>query len=54
MIYTDTNGQLPVSCSTALYMLGIVMESTPLNEIDFEAFKRAAPFLDAEELDLFN
>ncbi len=54
MFYTDTNGQLPASCSTALYMLGIVMESTPLNEIDFEAFRTVAPAMDSEELDLFN
>jgi hypothetical protein len=43
MFYTDTNGQLPLSCSTALYMVGIVMESTPLDEIDFDAFKVSGP-----------
>jgi|GEM_PF-5002253 len=54
MFYTDTNGQLPESHSTALYMLGIVMQSTPLDEIDFEAFKTLVPELDRKELDLFN
>ena len=54
MFYTDTNGQLPISCSKALVMLGIFMESTPLDEIDFEVFKAVAPDIDAEKLDLFN
>ena len=52
MLYTDTNGQLPISCSPALVMLGIIMESTPLDEIDFEVFKAVAPEIDAEVLDL--
>ncbi len=54
MFYTDTNGQLPISCSTSLYMLGIVMESTPLDEIDFDAFKTVVPEIETRELDLFN
>lgn len=52
MFYTDTNGQLPRSCNTALYVLGILMESRPLSEIDFEAFNALALAMDAEELDL--
>jgi hypothetical protein len=54
MFYTDTNGQLPISCSPALVMLGTVMKSTPLEEIDFEVFVVVAPEIDAEELNLFN
>ncbi len=51
MFYTDTNGQLPISCSMALHMLGIDMESTPLDEIDFEFFQEVALEIDAEEFD---
>jgi hypothetical protein len=53
MFYTDTNGQLPTSCSRALLTLGMVMESTPLDEIDFEVFNSVAPEIDAYELDVF-
>ncbi len=52
MFYTDTNGQFPVSYSKALVMLGIVMESTPLDKIDFEVFKEIDPEIDSEKLDL--
>ena len=54
MFYTDTDGQHPISCSTALVMLGLVMESTPLDEIDFDAFKAMVPEIDSKDLDLFN
>lgn len=52
MFYTDTNGQLPLSCNLALYVLGILMSSKPLSEIDVEAFNSLALAMDAEELDL--
>jgi len=54
MLYTDTNGQFPLSCNTALYVLSILMEEEPLSEIDFEAFSAVALGIDAEALDLFN
>ncbi len=53
MFYTDTNGQFPVSYSKALVMLGIIMESTPLDKIDFEEFKAIDPEIDSAKLDLF-
>lgn len=53
MFYTDTNGLFPISSSTALIMLEIVMESKLLNEIDFELFKEVAPEIDSEDLDIF-
>ncbi len=53
MFFTDTNGQLPTALSTALYMFGIVMEATPLDEIDFDAFKTVAAEIDSGELDSF-
>ncbi len=53
MFYTDTNGQFPISYSKALVMLGIVMESTPLDKIDFEVFKAVDPKIDYERSDLF-
>ncbi len=53
MFYTDTNGQLPIFCSKALVVLGIAMESTPLDKIDFEVFKEIDPVRDSEMLDLF-
>lgn len=46
VFYSDTNGQLPEFHSTALIMLGIVMDSTPLDEIDFEEFKKVAADID--------
>jgi hypothetical protein len=49
MFYTDTNGQLPISCSKALVMLGMVMESTPLDEIDFEVFRAVASEIDSSD-----
>jgi hypothetical protein len=52
MFYTDTNGQLPLSCNLALYVLGTLMSSKPLSEIDVEAFNSLALAMDAEELDL--
>ncbi len=54
MFYTDTNGLFPVSYSKALVMLGIIMESTPLDEIDFEVFKAIDPAIGAGITDLFN
>ncbi len=48
MFYTDTNGEVPFFRSTAFYMLGIVMETTPLAEIDFEQFKDVAPEIDED------
>ncbi len=54
VFYGDTNGKLPLKRSTALFMLGVIMDSTPLDEIDFKQFKRIAPELDSvDELDLF-
>ncbi len=35
-------------------MLGIVMETTPLDEIDFDAFKAVAPEIDSGEFDSFS
>ena len=52
MFYTDTNGQFPTSYSKALVMLGIVMESTQLDKIEFEIFKAIDPDIDSEKLDL--
>ncbi len=52
MFYTDTNGEVPVSRSTALYMLSIVMESTPLDEIDFNVFREVASDIDSGKLDI--
>jgi hypothetical protein len=46
VFYSDTNGQLPEFRSTALIMLGIVMDSTPLDEIDFKEFKKVATDID--------
>jgi hypothetical protein len=46
VFYSDTNGQLPEFRSTALIMLGIVMDCTPLDEIDFEEFKKVSADLD--------
>ena len=37
--YTDTNGIQPFFFNTALLLLGMVMESIPLGEIDFESFQ---------------
>ncbi|MEJ2696426.1 MAG: hypothetical protein P8013_07230 [Candidatus Sulfobium sp.] len=54
MFYTDTNGQLPLSCNLALYVLGILMASKPLAEVDVEAFNSLALAIDAEELNLCN
>lgn len=54
MFYTDTNGQLPLSCNLALYVLGILMASKPVIEIDVEAFTSLALAMDAEELNLCN
>jgi hypothetical protein len=54
MLYTDTNGQVPHFCNTAIYVLGILMESKPLSEIDFEAFSALALAMDAEELGLLS
>lgn len=54
IFYSDTNGKLPHKRSTALFMLGVIMDSTPLDEIDFTQFKKVAPELDSvDELDLF-
>lgn len=52
MFYTDTNGQLPISCNLALYVLGILISSKPLTEVDVDAFNSLALAMDAEELDL--
>ncbi len=52
MFYTDTNGQLPISCIKALVLLGIAMESMPLDQIDFEVFKEIDPRIDSELLGL--
>jgi hypothetical protein len=46
VFYTDTNGSMPELFSTALVMLGIVMESTPVGEIDFDQFNRICSTLD--------
>lgn len=46
MFYTDTNGLMPEEYSTALVILGILMESTPLEEIDFEVFNEISQELD--------
>jgi hypothetical protein len=47
MFYTDTNGQVPQSRSTALAILAIVMETTPLTDINFERFNEITPILDS-------
>ncbi len=52
MFYTDTNGQFPFCYSKALVILGIAMDSMPLDEIDFEVFKAIDPEIDSEKLDL--
>ena len=44
--YTDTNGLMPEHFSTALVILGLLMESTPLEEIDFEVFNAIAKDID--------
>lgn len=54
MFYTDTNGQLPLSSNLALHVLGILMASKPLVEIDVEAFNSLALAMDAEEMNLCN
>jgi hypothetical protein len=46
MFYTDTNGHMPEQFSTALVILGILMKSTPLDEIDFEIFNDIAKDID--------
>jgi hypothetical protein len=46
VFYTDTNGCMPDFFSTALVMLGMVMESTPIGEIDFKQFHRVSATLD--------
>lgn len=47
MIYTDTNGY-PKNLSVALRLLEITMETSPLNEIDFERFNEIMPLLAGE------
>lgn len=54
MFYTDTNGQFPLYCNLALYVLGMLMASKPIVEIDVEAFNSLALAMDAEELNLCN
>jgi hypothetical protein len=46
MFYTDTNGLMPEKFSTALVILGILMDSTPLDEIDFDGFNAIAKDID--------
>lgn len=48
MIYTDTNGEYPKNLSVALRLLEITMETTQLDDIDFERFSEIVPFLDGE------
>jgi hypothetical protein len=47
--YTDTNGQYPRDLSVALRLLEITMETTPLDEINFEQFNGIVPVIDAKE-----
>lgn len=54
MFYTDSNGQLPLSYNLALHVLGILMASKPVVEIDVEAFNSLALAIDAEEVNLCN
>jgi hypothetical protein len=46
VFYTDTNGNLPSDRSTALIMLGITMETFPLNDIGIDNFNNIAPLID--------
>jgi hypothetical protein len=48
VIYTDTNGKYPKNLSVALRLLEITMETTPLEEINFERFNEIAVILDEE------
>jgi hypothetical protein len=42
VFYTDTNGAQPFFFDSALLLLGMVMESIPLGEIDFQTFQKIA------------
>jgi hypothetical protein len=47
IFYTDTNGLMPEQFSTAFAILGILMDTTPLDEIDFEGFNVIAKDIDS-------
>jgi hypothetical protein len=47
--YTDTNGQYPKNLSVALRLLEIAMETTPLDQINFEKIQDLAEMLDGKD-----